>query len=157
MRTRQAIEVSAPRQETREPTPSSVAQNVAPPARPQLDNRESIESHRDTPSVDVVEAFEITRQVTLERESANANPFPNTEAALAATAPETTHGHAPAQPAKGDAPSGQTERPSITISIGRIAIDFGREAPAAAAAPAREVQRTRGFDNYAGARRGRPR
>jgi hypothetical protein len=55
--------------------------------------------------------------------------------------------------AKRTAPTRET-KPQVTITIGRIAIDFGHESPPAPA-PTRTVQRTRGFENYSDARRGR--
>jgi hypothetical protein len=157
MHTHGAVETTSPRSETRQRIPLPVAQDIAPPASPQRDVPESVDTRPDGPSAAAVENPVTTRQATLQRESADADPILKAQAALALTADRSTPEHAPSQSEIVDAPLKQDGKPSITITIGRIAIDFGREAPAAAPAAAREVQRTRGFENYVDARRGRSR
>jgi hypothetical protein len=157
LRAHDAIEATSPCPETRERVPPLVAPQIAPPAVVQRDGSERADTRQDTPSTNDLETPVTTQQVTLRPESTDADPLNNAGAALAPAVHRSAPARVPAQPATGDAPPRQDEKPSVTITIGRIAIDFGSEVPATAPAPVREVQRTRGFENYADARRGRSR
>jgi len=155
--TPRSIEPTSPRPQIHDPAPSAVAHRIAPNAAPRPADHESIEGRHDAPEFAAFEGLESTRQPIEHRESANEGQAPNAQAETFAPRPPLTHEPGPAEAANREAPAEPAVRPSVTISIGRISIDFGREAPAPAAPAARQIERTRGFEKYADARRGRPR